>query len=65
MKPRTKHKFYLIINPITVLPSTAFLMEAKNFKLGAGDPSLNLYINTKWSKTKYLGAVANISYRPK
>lgn len=32
-----------------------FSMEAKNFKLGASDQSLNLYINMKWNKTKYLG----------
>lgn len=32
-----------------------FSMEAKNFKLGASDPSLNLYVNMEWNKTKYLG----------
>lgn len=32
------------------------LVEAKNAKLGASDPSLNLYINMKWSKAKYLGS---------
>lgn len=50
----TEHKFQYL-KPYHGPAQHCLLMEAKNFKLGASDRSLNLYINTKWNKTKYLG----------
>lgn len=52
----TGHQFQCVVNLIAVLSSAGSWWKPKNAKLGASDPSLNLYINMKWSKTKYLGS---------